>query len=222
LTGRFYRTMKLTYRTLLHAIIMLEVVSSGCRSEQRSDPGFKETINQFDSSGKKQGPWILYDDTILVAKGSYAGGRQDGLWTYYYRNGQMKEEGHYDRGLKNGIWVEWYPDGELMWKGSWEKGKRQLEYSGAKADLKFIGDDHPDHVLARDSTYPLRIRIQNIPTNHLFVEVNSGTITREGDTDLFMLRTSSDTILTMAIGYAPDLEFKDFRNLVSEIQFRIR
>jgi hypothetical protein len=44
----------------------------------------------------------------------------------------------------------------------------------------------------------------------------------EGESDLFILHTPSDTVLTMAIGYIPDLTFKDLRNLVREVDFKIR
>ena len=165
---------------------------------------------------------MIYADTVLIARGSYVDGKPDGLWTYWYENGQMKEEGNYQHGVKNGMWVEWYPDGALMWKGQWEKGERHFAYLVNKTEINFIGHDLPDNILTHDSIYRLRFRIQNIPLNNLFVEVSNGSITREEESDLFILYTSSDTILTMAIGYVPDLEFKDFRNLVSVTDFRIR
>ena len=55
---------------------------------------------------------MIYADTVLIAKGSYIDGNPDGLWTYWYENGQKKEEGNYQHGVKNGMWVEWHPDPE--------------------------------------------------------------------------------------------------------------
>ena len=109
-----------------------------------------------------------------------------------------------------------------MWKGEWENGTRHIAYPDAKAEITFVGQDLLDNVLTHDSTYRLRIRILNIPVSNLYVEVKNGSITREAESDLFILNISSDTILTMAIGYMPDLEFKNFRNLVREIDFKIR
>ena len=213
--------MRQSFR-IIQVIFILGIISIGCNSRHPNDTDLKGDINQVDHSGKKHGPWMIYADTILVEKGSYVDGKPDGLWTYWYENGQKKEEGNYQHGVKNGMWVEWYPDGALMWKGGWEKGKRYCEYIGNKTEITFIGQDLPDNVLTLDSIYRLRIRIRNIPVSNLFVELSNGSITREEESDLFILNTSSDTILTMAIGYMPDLEFKDFRNLVSETDFIIR
>ena len=213
---------EISFRLILHALFILGMISTGCKSKHSDGAEFIGEINQIDGSDKKQGPWKIYADTILVAEGSYVDGKPDGLWTYWYESGQMKEEGHFDQGMKNGMWVEWYSDSKLMWKGEWTNGTRQIAYPYAEAEIAFIGQDPPDNVLTHDSTYRLRIRILNIPANNLFVEVNSGSITRETESDHFILNTSSDTILTMTIGYMPDLEFKDFRTLVREIDFRIR
>ncbi|RLE03566.1 MAG: hypothetical protein DRJ13_04345, partial [Bacteroidetes bacterium] len=109
----------------------------------------------------------------------------------------------------------------LMWKGEWKDGKRHVGYADAKAEVTFKGQDLQDSVLTHENTYRLRIRITNIPVGNLFVEVDNGSITREAECDHFILNTSSDKILTMTIGYMPDLEYKDFRNLVREIDFRI-
>jgi hypothetical protein len=201
---------------------MMEIISLGCRSEHPDGTKSKGEINQIDRSGRKLGPWKIYADSILIAKGSYLEGEPDGLWTYWYQNGQMKEEGHYHKGVKNGMRVEWYQNGTLMWKGEWENGKRYIGYPYEKAEIKFIGEDPPDNVLNNKSIYHLMIKILNIPVSNLFVEVNNGSITREEESDLFILHTPFDMLLTMVIGYIPDLTFKDLRNLVREVDFKIR
>jgi antitoxin component YwqK of YwqJK toxin-antitoxin module len=199
-------------------LYIMGVLSFGCTSCNQNSKG----INQVDNAGMKQGKWEIYSDTVLVARGTYVDGKQDGLWTFWYKNGQMKEEGRYSKGVKNGMWVEWYRDGDIMWKGEWENGSRQIKSRGAKAEITIIGQDHLNHVLAVNSLYRLRIRIQNVPASNLFVEVSNGEITREENTGLYLLRTSSDSMFTMAIGYVPDLNFMDFRNLVSEVDFTLR
>jgi len=223
-TSSFHLNRKRTYsfRLILYALFILGMISTGCKSRQPDESEFIGEINKIDGSGKKQGLWEVYKDSILISKGSYVDGEPDGPWTYLYENGQLKEEGNFDQGMKNGMWVEWYSDGGLMWKGEWKDGKRHVGYADAKAEVTFIGQDLQDNVLTHENTYRLRIRITNIPVNNLFVDVNSGSITREAESDHFILNTPSDTILTMTIGYMPDLKFKDFRNLVREIDFRIR
>ncbi len=198
-------------------------ITPGCRNDKPGMKGSQGQVNQVDRSGIKQGLWKTYTDSVLISEGSYTDGKADGTWTYWYDNGQKKEEGYYDMGSKESMWVEWYRDGTVMWKGEWEKGERQVGYPDAIAEIKFIGQDFPpDNILEHDSTYHLRIRILNIPVYHLFVEVDNGSITREGDSDQFVLHTSSEQNLTMVIGYMPDLEFRDFRNIAREIKFKIR
>lgn len=203
---------------IIHMLFIMGVLSFGCTSCNQNNG----SINQVDDAGMNQGPWEIYADTVLIAKGTYVDGKQDGLWTFWYKNGQMKEEGRYRKGVKDGMWVEWYPDGDIMWKGEWENGSRQIKSRGAKAEVSIIGQDHLEQVLAVNSLYRLKIRIQNIPASNLFVEVSNGEISREQDSGLYILKTSSDSAFTMAIGYVPDLDFMDFRNLVSEVDFTLR
>jgi hypothetical protein len=195
---------------------------TGCRNSPAEKPPDQDRINYTDDSGRKQGPWEIREDSILVASGSYRNGKKDGLWIYHYPNGNMKEEGRYKLGVKTGMWVEWYPDGELMWKGEYVRGKRHIGDPAAKAEINFIGEVPEDNVLERDHTYRLSIRIQNVPASNLFVESAEGSLTREEETGFYILKTPEDTVLTLAIGFIPELEFKDFRNLVSEINFKIR
>lgn len=213
-------------RRILHRLTLLLLVVSaitwGCGSSQKDGSGSENPVNQYNAAGNKEGLWNEYEDSSLVARGSYQDGAPDGLWTYYYREGQIKAEGHYRKGVKEGMWVEWYRDGEIMWKGEWIHGKRQIEYEGSEPRVTFLELDRPGDLLGADSQYRVQIRIQNIPSSHLFVEVSSGSIHREEDSDLFELNTSSDSIMTMAIGYIPDLDFMDFRDLVQEIRFQIK
>lgn len=43
-------------------------------------------------------------------------GRKQGLWEYYYPNGQLHIKGSYKDGLKDGIWEYYYSDGDLDFK----------------------------------------------------------------------------------------------------------
>ena len=211
-----------SHRIIWYLLLGMGMLSAGCKSDKQNSTVTSEEVNQFNQAGLKHGPWEIYQDSVLISKGSYLNGLPEGLWTSWYKNGQMKEEGHYKEGLKTGMWVEWYDDGEIMWKGEWENGLRQIDHVENQAKISFIGHEQKDNTLAVDRLYHIRIRIQNIPASNLFVEVSSGEITRDEDSDMFILRTPSDTGFTMAIGYIPDLDFKDFRNLISEIEFKLR
>lgn len=210
------------HRNVFYLLLVAGMLSFSCRSNTHKSKEPSEEFNQVDNAGLKQGPWKIYEDSVLISKGSYVDNLPDGLWTSWHLNGQMKEEGYYKNGMKEGMWIEWYPDGEIMWKGEWDNGTRKIGHLENQAKVSILGVNLRDHVLAVDSLYQLHIRIQNIPAENLFVEVSAGEIAREGNSDLFSLKTPSDSMLTMAIGYIPDLEFKDFRNLISEIEFKLR
>lgn len=210
-------------RLIIRLLILMMIITYGCTTNTQSKVESSEALNQIGPLGRKQGPWEIYEDTVIVARGAYVDNQPDGLWTSWYPNGQMKAEGHYINGVKNGMWVEWYPDGEVMWKGEWDHGTQKIENIGTTAEILFLDQDQGDGVLRMNSLYHLQIRILNIPSSYLFVEVSSGKISRDKkNTDQFILHTSSDTMLTLAIGYMPDPDFMDFRNLVSEIDFKLR
>lgn len=211
-----------SYRMIFNLLLVMGMLSGGCASRNQNSKEPSGELNQVNQTGERHGPWEFYKDSALISKGSYVDGVPDGLWTSWYTNGQMKEEGHYKEGVKSGMWIEWYQDGEIMWKGEWKNGKREIDQLEYQAKVSFIGIGPNDNILVHDSLYRLNIRIQNIPASNLFVEVSSGEIYRGEEPDLFILKTPSDTILTMAIGYMPDLEFTDFRNLISEIDFKIK
>lgn len=209
-------------RNIFHLFLFVGILSFGCSSKPQNNQETSEKSNHVDHVGLKQGVWKIYEDSILVSKGAYVDDLREGLWTSWYINGQMKEEGNYEKGIKEGMWIEWYRDGEIMWKGEWNHGIRKIEHPENQLKVTILGINHSDHTLASDSTYRLNIRILNIPAENVFVEVSNGQITKEAESDLFILKTSSDSIITMAIGYIPDLNFKDFRNLISEIDFELR
>jgi hypothetical protein len=214
--------MKSSLFFIIIALSLQGLMITACRSGNDSGEQTGMVLNQVDPSGNQHGPWELYTDSLLVARGSYDHGNKEGLWTYYYPNGQMKAEGHFQKDIKSGMWIEWYPDGEIMWKGEWNHGTRTIEQKEASPRILVNGKAFAGETLSPDSTYNVQIRIPNIPVNHLFVEVDRGNISRVEESDHFILYTPADSLLTMAVGYIPDLEFRDFRNLASEYQFSIK
>lgn len=139
-----------SFSIYLYVLVTMGMMFTGCRAKHSDESALQVEINQVDSSGKKQGPWEIYEDGILIARGTYINGEPDGLWTYWYSNGQLKEEGHYHQGIKSGMWDEWYPDGDLMWKGEWENGKRNIGYPGSKAAITFLEKVPQDNVLTHN------------------------------------------------------------------------
>jgi antitoxin component YwqK of YwqJK toxin-antitoxin module len=107
----------------------------------------QKLINQRDSQGRKQGPWVetcLHDFTW---KGHYKDGLREGLWEVYLGNGTLsrrrhyhhnqwhglwegyRENGtfwgryHYHHGQEHGVWKDYWPDGTLQWRCHWHHGR---------------------------------------------------------------------------------------------------
>ena len=203
---------------LCHSLIIIFILT-GCKSGKP---------NSGDGNGsdktelvQEDGTYKEYKDSALVARGKYENGKPEGLWTYWYTNGQMKAEGHYTNGLKNGMWIEWYDDGAIMWKGEWNMGSRTIQIPRLDPELKFLGDTNEESVLKRDSVYNFQIRIPNIPAELLFIEGENGIIRSDKKPDRFICIPSAGTSMKIIVGYYPDTAFRDFRNLVREYEFRV-
>jgi hypothetical protein len=91
-------------------------------------------INQYDMGGKKQGYWEKYDEDN-IEKGNYVDGKEEGIWEYFYPNGQLSMKGSYKNGEYNGKWVFFHEDGSLDQKGSFKNGERYGEWSWYENNL---------------------------------------------------------------------------------------
>jgi len=177
--------------------------------------------NFTDKNGLKQGVWETYENNILTSIGEYKDGEKEGIWEFWYDNGEKMEEGNYRSGLKIGTWVNWYQDGELMWKGEYKEGKRIIKYDNEKFEIKFLDEEVENNVLCPNTKYLVDIRIPNIPQENLVVEALGGTVKKLDNNGKFNLHVDNNEDLIIAIGYYPDKDFMDFINLIEEIKFKI-
>jgi antitoxin component YwqK of YwqJK toxin-antitoxin module len=64
----------------------------------------------------------LYAEGVRRADGhvasSSAAGREDGAWTWWFPNGERREQGTLDHGRRIGEWTQWYPNGQRRSRGS--------------------------------------------------------------------------------------------------------
>ncbi len=73
-----------------------------------------------------------YVGGVTKAVGTLLGDREDGMWTYFHKNGQKKQEGRWLKikdgrrsdSVRVGEWVSWYEDGQFKQRGSWDMGER--------------------------------------------------------------------------------------------------
>jgi antitoxin component YwqK of YwqJK toxin-antitoxin module len=60
--------------------------------------------------------------------GTLNDGKKDGLWTYWYENGEKIFEGTYINGKENGLWHWWYNNGKKRLQGSFSNGEKTGEW----------------------------------------------------------------------------------------------
>ena len=75
-------------------------------------------------NGKKEGLWVYYyDNGQLSYKGTFKFGKKDGTWVYYHSNGQLSYKVTYKDDKKDGPYVNYYDNGQLGSKGTYKNGK---------------------------------------------------------------------------------------------------
>lgn len=207
---------------ILGNLLLICLISVGFNSCNRSDTSNNRRVTGNTTFLHQDSLHFEYVDSVMVARGKYIEDKPEGLWTYWYPNGQMKAEGNYANGLKNGMWVEWYDDGMLMWKGEWDMGIQKIRKPRRKAEISFIGSKEENPVLESDSVYHLQVRIPNMPAEYLYVEAENGSIKQEALPDQFLCIPGQGPSMKIMVGYYVDTVYSDFRNLVSVHEFSIR
>ena len=102
--------------------------ASGSFSTYFDKPISKDTLNQLDENGKRNGYWIFrgkdknepqYCDTCKLEEGVYKVSRKQGVWTRYWPNGNVKSIIEYKNGKANGRYELHYDTGTLEENGIW-------------------------------------------------------------------------------------------------------
>jgi antitoxin component YwqK of YwqJK toxin-antitoxin module len=133
--------------TVLHAQMSKRKTSSVFQSSLLNENKFQ--INGFGFNGPKHLDTLFYDNNQIKAIGYYAIDKQGnnsshrvGLWTEYYRNGQIMSIGSYDLqfyygcyntmpgiryySFKKGDWSYYYENGQTKAKGSYKVERVQI------------------------------------------------------------------------------------------------
>lgn len=56
-------------------------------------------------------------------QGTIKNGKKEGLWIYYYSNGQLSYKGTFKDGKKDGTWIECHRNGQLRLKVTYKDGE---------------------------------------------------------------------------------------------------
>ena len=69
----------------------------------------------------------------MKSKGPFKGGSEDGVWEFYFENGQLESKGSFKDGVQDGVWETYFEDGKLSKKESYVNGYKDegLEQVGS-------------------------------------------------------------------------------------------
>jgi antitoxin component YwqK of YwqJK toxin-antitoxin module len=65
-----------------------------------------------------------YENERIKHREIYTDGKKDGLWTYWYKNGQKELEINYKDGKEDGLETQWYENGQKRLEGTHKDGKK--------------------------------------------------------------------------------------------------
>ena len=69
----------------------------------------------FILNGKRDGPWIFFDDNgQRLSAGDFKAGQEDGPWVFFHTNGQMESRGAFKDGKQDGAWTFSNPNGTTI------------------------------------------------------------------------------------------------------------
>lgn len=97
----------------------------------------KDTINQTDPTGKKQGKWIIFNRTkklpnyspdAKVEEGKYTDSKKVGPWIEYYANGKPKNKIVFENGRPNGYAIMYHENGKIREEGMWKNNRWVGDY----------------------------------------------------------------------------------------------
>ena len=76
-------------------------------------------------NGKEDGLWTKwYDNGQKSNEETYKDGKLDGLWTIWYENGQKKYQGTYKDGKEDGLHTIWFKNGQKNSEGTYKDGEK--------------------------------------------------------------------------------------------------
>ncbi len=101
--------------------------------------------------GIKDGNFNVYSDngTKLIS-GEIRNNRNEGLWQYFYPDGQLESQGYFRDDNVNDKWFWYFPDGKLKMTGKYLNGLRDGKWTIYNEWGKVISEDvyRNDNVIA--------------------------------------------------------------------------
>ena len=60
--------------------------------------------------------------------GKIIDGKQEGLWKYFRKSGQLESKGEYQNGKRTGLWMFFHPNGDISEQGKFQNDKPEGEW----------------------------------------------------------------------------------------------
>ena len=64
------------------------------------------------------------DGKVILSVANFKEGKKNGKWTWYYDNGQLKEEGYYENDKMVGIWTSYFINQKILYQINYKDGKQ--------------------------------------------------------------------------------------------------
>ena len=116
----------LSMRTLfIMPLVLMSLVSFPSWGETIDDLVFYKGLYYKKIS---EDPFVVSDipftgEIMGNSNGSFINGEQEGLWVYYYGNGNLFKRGYYENGILHGFWEDFSENGTLLNVGNYVNGK---------------------------------------------------------------------------------------------------
>jgi antitoxin component YwqK of YwqJK toxin-antitoxin module len=134
---------------LLHIFVAIFLV--GFIQAQSFELMGKDTINQVDATGKKQGKWVLYGKhkpggcyapDKKAEEGKYQDNRKTGSWLEYFCNGNVRSKLTFVNGRPDGYAQMFHENGKISEEGTWKNnrwvGNYKLYYDNGQVQHEFV------------------------------------------------------------------------------------
>ena len=79
-------------------------------------------------NGVEEGPYTVYNDTVLTVKGTYVNGLLEGDWVMYFNHGPLLKRGQFIHGKAEGLWETFDEFGQLERKEYFKNDARHGEW----------------------------------------------------------------------------------------------
>lgn len=126
-------------------ILLLWIPSHGGGLMGQRDGNDNNKMNHVDSSGMKQGHWLIRKNGSLVEEGEYVNNVKERVWKAYYPNDTLKSEITFAGGKAKGDAKFYYEDGKLRECGNWQvdhwEGSYKYYYQSGELSYDWFYND---------------------------------------------------------------------------------